>query len=133
MAEEEDLLGSMDDLGDEEGEEEESGEGSPLMRYLPLIGVVLVVQIIIGYAIGAWFFGGSDGEAVEGEEMVSAAQMDIPEQKEVIWDKLDPIVVNPAGTGAFVLRASRCTWDCPRNRFSRRSRKTSWLPGSWID
>ena len=68
MADEEDLLGSMDDLGDEEGEEEESGEGSPLMRYLPLIGGVLVVQLIIGYAIAALIFGGSDEPSAEGEE-----------------------------------------------------------------
>jgi len=39
MADEEDLLGSIDDLEDgEDGEDEEEGGGSPLMKYLPLVG-----------------------------------------------------------------------------------------------
>ena len=59
MADEEDLLGSMDDLEDGEDEEEEEGGGSPLMKYLPLVGGVLVVQIIIGFVIGSLFFGSS--------------------------------------------------------------------------
>ena len=104
MADEEgDLLGSMDELGDEEGEEEESGEGSPLMRYLPLIGGVLVVQLIIGYVIAALIFGGSDEETAEGGDGAPAAVQvgEIPIQEEVVWDKLDPIVVNPAGTGGL--------------------------------
>lgn len=104
MADEEgDLLGSMDELGDGEGEEEESGEGSPLMRYLPLIGGVLVVQLIIGYVIAALIFGGSDEETAEGGDGAPAAVQvgEIPIQEEVVWDKLDPIVVNPAGTGGL--------------------------------
>ena len=100
MADEEDLLGSMDELGDEEGEEEEGGEASPLMRYLPVIGAVLVVQIIIGYAIGSLFFGGSEEPMAEGGETV-VAQADAPLQEEVVWEGLDPIVVNPAGTGGL--------------------------------
>lgn len=102
MADEEDLLGSMDDLGDEEGEEEESGEGSPLMRYLPLIGGVLVVQLIIGYVIAALIFGGSDEPSAEGEEGAAPVVAgEIPIQEEVVWEGLDPIVVNPAGTGGL--------------------------------
>ena len=103
MADEDDLLGSMDEMEDEEGEEEEGEGGSPLMKYLPLVGGVLVVQIIIGYVIGSLFFapsadeaaGGEDGAAAEQEEVVAEVAM---VELEVIWDKLDPIVINPAGT-----------------------------------
>jgi flagellar basal body-associated protein FliL len=105
MADEEDLLGSMDDLEDEEGEEEEGGEGSPLMKYLPLIGGVLVVQIIIGYVIGSLFFAPSEEEMTEGGEEGAAAEQVVAEvpmiEQEVIWEGLDPIVTNPAGTGGL--------------------------------
>jgi flagellar basal body-associated protein FliL len=106
MADEEDLLGSMDELEDDEGEDEEDGGGSPLMKYLPLVGGVLVVQIIIAVIIGYVFFAPSEEELVEGEEgdgtMVEevVAEVAMPEQ-EVIWEGLDPIVVNPAGTGGL--------------------------------
>ncbi len=104
MADEEDLLGSMDDLEDGEDEEEEEGGGSPLMKYLPLVGGVLVVQIIIGFVIGSLFFGSSGDESAEGEgeeaEAEVTAQVSLIEQ-EVIWEGLDPIVVNPAGTGGL--------------------------------
>ena len=103
MADEEDLLGSMDELGDDE--EEEEGGGSPLMKYLPLVGGVLVVQIIIGYLIGSFFFAPSEEEVAEGEEGEVAAEevaADLPMiEKEVVWEGLDPIVVNPAGTGGL--------------------------------
>jgi flagellar basal body-associated protein FliL len=101
MADEEDLLGSMDELEDDEEGEEEGGEGSPLMKYLPLVGGVLVVQIILAYVMGSLFFGSSD-EPVEGEEGDPAAveEVAMPEQ-EVIWEGLNPIVVNPAGTGGL--------------------------------
>ena len=71
MADEEDLLGSMDELEDDEEGEEEDGEGSPLMKYLPLVGGVLVVQIILAYVMGSLFFGSE--EPVEGEEGDPAA------------------------------------------------------------
>jgi len=103
MADEEDPLGSMDELEDEDGEEEEGGGGSPLMKYLPLIGGVLVVQIIIGYVIGSLFFAPSEEEMAQGEEAPVeevAAEMPMIEQ-EVVWEGLDPIVINPAGTGGL--------------------------------
>ena len=106
MADEEDLLGSIDDLEDgEDGEDEEEGGGSPLMKYLPLVGGVLVVQIILAYVMGSLFFGSSGEEPVEGEgegaqvEEV-AGEISMIEQ-EVVWEGLDPIVVNPAGTGGL--------------------------------
>jgi len=75
------------------------------MKYLPLVGGVLVVQIIIGWLIGYLFFSSSGEEVVEGEgdEVVAeevVAEVAMPEQ-EVIWEGLDPIVVNPAGTGGL--------------------------------
>lgn len=103
MADEEDLLGSMDELEDEEGEEEEGGGGSPLMKYLPLVGGVLVVQIILAYVMGSLFFGSSDegGEEEGGEDPVEeVAEVSMVEQ-EVVYEALDPIVVNPAGTGGL--------------------------------
>lgn len=105
MADEEDLLGSMDELEDEEGEEEEGGGGSPLMKYLPLIGGVLVVQIIIGYLIGSFFFAPSEEDVAEGEEGGEATEEVVAEvpmiEQEVVWEGLDPIVINPAGTGGL--------------------------------
>ena len=105
MADEEDLLGSMDELEDDEEGEEEGGEGSPLMKYLPLVGGVLVVQIILAYVMGSLFFGSSE-EPVEGEEGDPAAAQEVVGEvampgREVIWEGLDPIVVNPAGTGGL--------------------------------
>ena len=102
MADEEDLLDSMDELEDEEGDEEEGGGGSPLMKYLPLIGGVLVVQIIIGYVIGSLFFAPSEDEAAEGEQAPDEVVAEVPMiEQEVVWDKMDPIVINPAGTGGL--------------------------------
>ena len=60
MADEEDLLGEMDDLGGEDEESAEEGGGSPLMRYLPLVGGILVVQLVIGYIIASVFFSAPD-------------------------------------------------------------------------
>ncbi|SVC85560.1 uncharacterized protein METZ01_LOCUS338414, partial [marine metagenome] len=106
MADEEDLLGSMDGMDNDEGEDEEGGGGSPLMKYLPLVGGVLVVQIIIAVIIGYVFFAPSEDEMAEGEEGEGeaieevVAEVVMPEQ-EVIWEGLDPIVVNPAGTGGL--------------------------------
>lgn len=103
MADEEDLLGPMNDLGEEEGEEEEGEGGSPLMKYLPLVAVVLVVQIVIAVLIGWWFFAPSEeemvdeGEATEEQQVAQVADL----AQEVIWEGMDPIVVNPAGTGGI--------------------------------
>ena len=101
MADEE-LLESMDELGEEE---EGEGGGSPLLKYLPLIGGVLVVQVIIGYVLVTLLFSPSE----EGEEMVEedvpvevtkeamVGQPPLPRVTEV-FQQLDIIVVNPAGT-----------------------------------
>ncbi len=104
----EDLLGEMEEIGGEIGEEEAEGEaeeeeaGVSLMRYLPLVAVILVVQIVIAYFIVQWVF--TPDEPEEGE--VAALEEVAPEPESepaqamvsVIYEKLDPIVVNPAGT-----------------------------------
>jgi len=101
MADEDDLLGGMDDVGEEEEEEEQEG-GFSLMKYLPIIGGVLVVQIIIGYVLVSWLFSPSD-DAPEAEggvvEEVRPTRVEVIEES--IYDKLDVIVVNPAGTGGL--------------------------------
>ena len=106
----EDLLGEMEEMGGEIGEEEAEGEaeeaaaGVSLMRYLPLVAVILVVQIVIAYFIVQWVF--TPDEPEEGE--VAATEEVAPEPEpesepaqavvSVIYEKLDPIVINPAGT-----------------------------------
>ncbi|MCH2665755.1 flagellar basal body-associated FliL family protein [bacterium] len=104
MADEEDLLGSMDELEDKE--EEEGEGGSPLMKYLPLIGGALVVQIILAWIVGSMFFAPSEDELAEGEEDPATTEEVVVAdgtmiEKEVVWEGLDPIVVNPAGTGGL--------------------------------
>lgn len=105
----EDMM-EMDELGEEE--EAQGGGGNPLMKYLPLIGGVLVVQIIIIYFAVQWFM--PDDAPAEGEEtteMVEPAPVEVPAEGEdgegfappdaavlTIFDKLEVIVVNPAGT-----------------------------------
>lgn len=108
----EDMM-EMDELGeDEEGAEE--GGGNPLMKYLPLIGIVLVVQIVIIYFAVQWFMPDDMPEEADGE--VVAEQVQPAETAPVvegedgegfqapqtavltIFDKLEVIVVNPAGT-----------------------------------
>jgi len=104
-----DLLGGEDDAEEEE-EEEEGGGGSPLMKYLPIIAVVLVVQIVIAYFVANWWLAPADqpdGPPVEevaetesapdGAGLPAAGAMP-PGQVTVIFEKLDPIVINPAGT-----------------------------------
>ena len=100
-----DLLGGADDAaetGDEE--EEEAGGGSPLMKYLPIIGIVLVVQIVIAYFVANWWLTPSEEPTTEvAEEMVQEEEAPpavaiAPGQVTVIYEKLDPIVINPAGT-----------------------------------
>lgn len=108
MADEE-LLEPVDEMGDDDEEEEEGG-GSSLMSYLPWVLGVLVLQVIIGYLIVSWFFGSpadapaTDGQEMVGEEMAgdgsgegegAAGPLII---QEVIYERMDPIVVNPAGT-----------------------------------
>ncbi len=108
----EDLLGGMDGLGgeDEEEQEEEEEGGSPLMKYLPLVVGVLVVQLVIAYVVANWWLSPTPpkGEMAT-EEQVSEAP---PEgegalefqmapgttQVAALYEKLEPIVVNPAGT-----------------------------------
>ncbi|MDA0748779.1 MAG: flagellar basal body-associated FliL family protein [bacterium] len=102
----EDLLGTMDDLGGEGGEEEgQGGGGSPLMKYLPLIGGALVVQIVIAYFVASWWFVPSEvpPEAVEGQVAAEEVKEEkvkemAPTEVAVVYEKLDAIVVNPAGT-----------------------------------
>jgi len=107
MADEE-LLEPVEEMGGDEEDEEEGG-GSPLMRYLPMILGVLVLQIIIGYGLVSWLFSPSeeteeadkqemvaeqsDAQAGAGAEGAVSMQLD-----EVIYEQLDAIVVNPAGT-----------------------------------
>lgn len=109
----EDLLGGMDGLGgdEEEEQEEEEGGGSPLMKYIPLVVGVLVVQLVIAYVVANWWL--SPAPAPEGEmaveEQPAEAQpgtegaMDFQmapgtSQVAALYEKLEPIVVNPAGT-----------------------------------
>lgn len=104
MADEE-LLQSMDELGDEEEDGEEGGGGSPLLKYLPLIGIVLVVQVIIGYVLVTLLFSPSEEEeeSLEEEvatEVVEETQAGAPALTSVkdVYEHLDIVVVNPAGT-----------------------------------
>ncbi len=98
-----DLLGDEDDV-DEESEDEEGGGGSPLMKYLPIVAIVLVVQIVIAYFVANWWLAPADQpdepvvEEVAETEAGPVAGAMAPGQVTVIFEKLDPIVVNPAGT-----------------------------------
>lgn len=102
MAEEE-----LDQM-EEEDREEQEGSGSPLLRYLPIIVGVLVVQIIIAYVLASWIFA---PEQVEGEKAREVMKEEIvplnPKepiseamtgQPLVVYEKLEVIVVNPAET-----------------------------------
>ncbi len=107
MAEEdEELLGPMDELGEDEEDEEDQEEGSPLMRYLPLIAVVLVVQIILVYVTVTFFLGPSEPPP-EAEQEVVEEEAPPPEEEApdlgelevaIVYEALESIVVNPAGT-----------------------------------
>ena len=102
-----DLLGGADEAEEDEEEEESGGGGSPLMKYLPIIGIVLVVQIVMVYLVATWWLAPS-GEPTEPEvEQVAEAEGEAalpqpgglpPGQVTVIFEKLEPIVINPAGT-----------------------------------
>jgi flagellar basal body-associated protein FliL len=108
MADEE-LLEPVDEM-DEEEEEEEGGGGSPLMRYLPLIIGVLVVQVIIIWVVMG-YFSSSDEAAAPEDQMMAAeeavagsedgaegAASGVGDIDEFLYETLEPIVVNPAGT-----------------------------------
>ena len=102
----EDMM-EMDELG-EDGEEEGSEEGgNPLMKYLPLIGGVLLIQVIIIYFAVQWFM---PDDAPEEGEVAEAVVEETPETEGAegfepkptsvakVFDQLEVIVVNPAGT-----------------------------------
>jgi len=104
MADEEDLLGAVDGIDEEEEDEAEAQAGGfPLMKYLPIIGGVLIVQIIIGYVLVNWIFSPSGEPPEPSEEVVQeAAPVEtFALSEEILYDKLDAIVVNPAGTGGL--------------------------------
>ena len=105
MADEE-LLDPMADVG--EGPEEagaKGGGGIPLMRYIYLIVGVLIVQIVIVYMVFNWWFSASEGPSETPSKAVTKAEAPLSVSPpagqppvEVVYEKLDPIVVNPAGT-----------------------------------
>ncbi|OGG52316.1 MAG: hypothetical protein A3F84_00410 [Candidatus Handelsmanbacteria bacterium RIFCSPLOWO2_12_FULL_64_10] len=89
-------------------------------RYLPLIVGILVVQVAIGFVLVKWFFAPTapppEEHAAQVEKPAEGAEhkpkpakkkeKDKKEEKlepadeiAVIFDKLDPIVINPAGSG----------------------------------
>lgn len=101
----EDLLGTVDDLGDDEEAEEGEEGGSSLMKYLPIIGGLLVLQIVIAYFVANWWFVPAETpadvvseqvEEVKAEEIVDAELA--PAAVAALYEKLETIVVNPAGT-----------------------------------
>jgi flagellar basal body-associated protein FliL len=101
----EDLLGTVDDLGDDEEDEEGQEGGSSLMKYLPLIGGLLVLQIVIAYFVANWWFVPAepppDAATEQVEEVLAeeVGQADLaPPAVTAIYEKLETIVVNPAGT-----------------------------------
>ena len=101
----EDLLGTVDDLGDDDEDEEGQEGGSSLMKYLPLIGGLLVLQIVIAYFVANWWFvpaeSPPDAATEQVEEVLAeeVGQADLaPPEVTAIYEKLETIVVNPAGT-----------------------------------
>ncbi|MDP6038759.1 MAG: flagellar basal body-associated FliL family protein, partial [Candidatus Latescibacteria bacterium] len=107
----EDMM-EMDDLGEDEEGEESSG-GNPLMKYLPWIAILLVVQVVLAYFVAQWFFvpdelpegaqveevapaEGEQGEGGEGEG--DPGYEPPPSVVAVIYTQVPTIVVNPKGT-----------------------------------
>ena len=102
----------MDELGDDEEGEESGGGGNPLMKYLPLIGVMLVVNVILAYFVAQWFFVPDalpeDAEGIEEVMDAEAAPAEAaaegegyvppPAEVAVLYTTLETIVVNPRGT-----------------------------------
>ncbi len=112
MAEEQfDPMAELEGEEEEEEEQEEEQEGgSPLMRYLPIIVGVLVVQVIIAYVLVNWVFAPDEApEETAGEVVEEAAVAPPPEelapqatgaqsQPLTVYEKIEIIVVNPAET-----------------------------------
>jgi len=101
----EDMM-EMDELADDEEEAESTGGGNPLMKYLPWIVGLLVIQVVLAYLVAQWFF---VPEAVSEEEvateMVAPGEAEAQEGYEppptevvMVYQALDVVVVNPAGT-----------------------------------
>ncbi len=97
----------MDD-SEEEGESISSGGGkSPIVKYLPVIIGLLVVQVVLAYFVAQWFFAPVDNTAAEPVEAVventpapAPGGTYQPPSMAVatIFDQLEVTVVNPAGT-----------------------------------
>jgi flagellar basal body-associated protein FliL len=99
----------MDD-SEEEGESLPSGGGkSPIVKYLPVIIGLLVVQVVLAYFVAQWFFAPVDNTAAEPVEAVAAVEntpapasgstyQPPPMAVATIFDQLEVTVVNPAGT-----------------------------------
>ena len=97
---------NLDAAVGEEGEEEEEQEGGfNLKRYLPIIAGVLVVQVIIIYFAVNWFL--APDEVPEEGEVAEEVLPQEEEEQELdsstlivanVYEKIDDIVVNPAGT-----------------------------------
>jgi len=108
----EDMM-EMDELGEDEEGEESSG-GNPLMKYLPWIAILLVVQVVLAYFVAQWFFVPDElPEDAQVEEVAPAGQAageggeeeggpgyERPRSEEVvvIYTQVPTIVVNPRGT-----------------------------------
>ena len=114
MADEE--LDPMEDLEDEPGEgEAEEGGGLPLMRYIYIAVGVLIVQVIIVYAVFSWWFTPSEDPSDVPPEAIQQMEAPPPEAPseapsllvELVYEKLEPIVVNPAGTDGLRFLSTR--------------------------
>jgi len=101
----EDMM-EMDDLGGEEEEAESVEGGNPLMKYLPWIVGVLVIQVLLAYLVAQWFFVPEVApaeevatEEVAAEEGEAAGAYEAPDLGVAsVFQALDVVVVNPAGT-----------------------------------
>ena len=110
MADEE--MMEMDELGEDEGDA--GGGGNPILKYLPLIGIVLVVQVVIIYFAVQWFMPDDMPEDTKDAVVAQVETVEPPIASEsggegsgfvppkttvlTVFDKLETIVVNPAGT-----------------------------------
>jgi flagellar basal body-associated protein FliL len=80
------------------------------MKYIPLVVGVLVVQLVIAYVVANWWLSPATPEGeMATEEQVAEPPPDAQEGMEfqmapgtsqvaALYEKLEPIVVNPAGT-----------------------------------
>lgn len=107
----EDMM-EMDEMAEDAGAQASGGGGggNPLKRYLPYIGVLLVVQVVLAYFIMQWFFS-PDASSEHASAQVEASAPNLPAAGAAsgayqpppvavttIFDQIDVIVVNPAGT-----------------------------------